>query len=688
MSELVSILEGSTFVVGDRRGDLDASPADPHGLFHRDTRYLSRWVLTLDGQRPNVLSVDEVSHSSAQHFLVPGTGTVYVDATLTLVRRRVIGGGFREEIVVANHANHEVEVTLRVEVASDFADLFEVKDKLAKKGDFYQRVEERALVLGYRRDRFLRETHIRVDKPALVDERGLTVRLELPPHGLRTVGFDVAAVDGRWERARPPRFDPVAAGAAGRVETWENPSPRLTSSWRALERTYQRSIDDLAALRFYSLLAPDSALPAAGLPWFMALFGRDAILTSLQSLAFHPALARTTLRVLGLRQGTRFDPFRDEEPGKILHESRQGELTAFEERPHSPYFGSADATPLWLVLLDEYERWSGDTTLVMSLEREARLALRWMDEWGDRDGDGYIEYERRMPTGLDNQCWKDSWNSIQFRDGTIAPVPRATCEIQGYAYDARRRAARLAREVWRDQALAERLDAQADLLKRRFNQDFWIAERGYFALALDGKKRQVDALTSNLGHLLWSGIVDDDKVELCVRHLMSDALFSGWGVRTLAAGQGGYNPVGYHVGTVWPFDNAIIALGLRRAGYRSEATRIAAGILDAAVYFAHRLPEAFAGLRRDETRFPVEYPTACSPQAWSSGTPLLLLQVLLGLQPVAGRLLVDPALPDGIEWLELLDVPGRWGLADAFARRREGQPATDGGLPLQEGPRR
>ena len=309
-------------------------------------------------------------------------------------------------------------------------------------------------------------------------------------------------------------------------------------------------------------------MPAAGLPWFQTLFGRDSLITSYQALHIVPELAANTLDVLASLQGTRRDDFRDEEPGKILHELRFGELTAFEERPHSPYYGSADATMLFLILLDEYERFTGDTDRVRRLEPNARAALAWIDEYGDRDGDGYVEYERRnTETGLENQCWKDSWNSILFADGTLAKLPRATCELQGYVYDARRRCARLAREIWRDDELALKLDAQADSLKQLFNHDFWLDDRGYYALALDGDKKPVDALTSNIGHLLWSGIVDDDRAGEVAARLFEERLFSGWGVRTLADGEGGYNPIGYHQGTVWPHDNSLIAAGLRRYGY-------------------------------------------------------------------------------------------------------------------------
>jgi glycogen debranching enzyme len=325
---------------------------------------------------------------------------------------------------------------------------------------------------------------------------------------------------------------------------------------------------------------------------------------------------------------------------------------------------------LYLILMDEYERWTGDRELVHSLEAEARAAVKWIDHFGDSDGDGYVEYQRRNPTGLENQCWKDSGDSIAFADGTLAPTPRATCELQGYVYDAKRRAARLARLVWSDAEWAAELEREADDLKQRFNRDFWLPERKFFALGLDGQKRKIDSLTSNIGHLLWSGIADEDKARHCVKHLMGEALFSGWGVRTMANTEGAYNPIGYHVGTVWPHDNSFIAWGMRQYGYTAEAAQLAFAMLEAAVAFNHRLPEAFAGYDRQVTRFPVEYPTACSPQAWAAGTPLLLIRTMLGLEALAGHLVIEPALPETIGRIELLGIPGVWGRRDAFGLAR------------------
>ncbi len=676
MTDQVQILEGNTFVVSNRNGDIDASPTDPSGLFSFDTRFLSKWVLTIDGERLQALSVDDLQYFETRFFLVPATGTVYVNATLSVIRQRAVGDGFHEELTILNHQDEPVHLEVRLDAASDFVDLFEVKDALKKKGAYEARVDKATLVLGYHREAFVRETHISSSAPAAVDEGGLRFSLDIAAHGKWTTDLSVVTAMAAWgerrERTRYSRGQKKSRLSMGQdLDRWLADAPKVVCDWYCLPPTYHRSLVDLAALRFTTRTMPGRALPAAGLPWFMTMFGRDSILTSLQALPFTSELARTTLLALAERQGSRFDDFRDEDPGRIPHEMRYGELTAFEERPHSPYYGTADATPLWVVLLDEYERWTGDTHLVREVEPEARAALRWIDDFADLQGNGYISYQRRNEdTGLENQCWKDSWDSISYRDGRLPDYPRATCELQGYAYDAKVRAARLARMVWHDTAFADRLDKEAADLKRRFNRDFWVDDGRYFAVALDADGAQVDSLTSNIGHLLWSGIVDKSKARAVVGHLMGPGLWSGWGVRTLAEGEGRFNPIGYHTGAVWPFDNSFIAWGLRRYGYKEEAARIAAGILEAADFFAGRLPEAFGGYPREMTKYPVEYPTACSPQAWSTGAPLLLLRTMLGVEPSGDHLLVDPAVPSVIGHLELLDIPGRWGRMDALGRGR------------------
>jgi glycogen debranching enzyme len=672
---VVKILDGNTFVVSDSRGDIEASLTDPTGLFSFDTRFLSTWVLTVNGQRLNPLSVDDLQYFETRFFLVPGTGTVYIDAKLSVIRQRAVGDGFHEELTILNHDEQPVDLEIRVEAGSDFADLFEVKDALKKKGTYGVQTEKGRLTFAYERGTFRRATTISASERAKIDEKGLTFKVRLEPHAEWTTDLDVVTTAGAGGRPVRPKYERGQRRArpnmAVDLERWLSDAPRLECDWESLDRTYSRSLVDLAALRFSPPIAGGASLPAAGLPWFMTMFGRDSIFTSLQALPFAPELAATTLSVLGDWQGTRSDDFRDEDPGRILHELRYGEMTAFEERPHSPYYGCADATPLYVVLLDEYERWTGDRRLVREREREARAALSWIDEYADLLGNGYLWYQRRNEkTGLENQCWKDSWDSISYRDGRLPGFPRATCELQGYAYDAKVRGARLARLVWKDPELADALERDAADLKRRFNRDYWVEDGEYFALALDTEGNHVDALTSNNGHLLWSGIVDKSKAQAVADHLLGPRLFSGWGVRTLAEGEGRYNPIGYHVGTVWPFDNSFIAWGLRRYGFKEEAAQIAAGILAAAEVFEGRLPEAFGGYERTVTKYPVQYPTACSPQAWSTGAPLLLLRTMLGLEPIGENLVVDPALPATIGRLELLDIPGRWGRIDAFGRGR------------------
>ncbi|MGY0006375.1 amylo-alpha-1,6-glucosidase [Micromonospora sp. I033] len=679
----ISILDGNTFLVCDDRGDVDPSPSVPTGLFSYDTRFLSTWRLSVNGERLHALSVDDIRYYESRFFLVPGEPTHYIDATVSVIRDRSIGGSFTEDLAVLNHTDTEMTMTVRVDMGSDFADIFEIKNPQAKKAPVEAIVEEGRLRLRYRRDRFHRETVISSSAPGQVDAGGMTFEVRVPPQSewqtrlhVRTLVLGAHERDFRdsmtLRQARSP------AELDEQLRRWTASAPRLTCDNVAMATAYRRSLVDLAALRYTSITMAEE-LVAAGLPWFMTVFGRDSIFTCLQALPFTPQLVPATIGTLAYGQGSRLDNFRDEEPGKILHELRYGESAGFEEQPHSPYYGAADTTPLFVILLDEYERWTGDHAVVRAYEFEARAALDWIDTYGDLLGTGYIWYEtRNRDSGLVNQCWKDSPDSISYRDGRLPPFPRATCEQQGYAYDAKIRGARLARLFWNDPAYADRLEREAADLKARFNEEFWIADGEYYALALDADGGQVDALSSNIGHLLWSGIVEESRAGRVAELLLSERLFSGWGVRTLATDCARYNPLGYHVGTVWPFDNSIIAWGLWRYGYRREAATICQAVFDAADYFQGRLPEAFAGYPRARTTYPVEYPTACSPQAWSAGTPLLLLRVILGLQPHDDHLVIDPVLPPGLGRVELLDIPGRWGRIDALGRSRttaDGPPA-------------
>jgi glycogen debranching enzyme len=649
----LSVLDGNTFVVGDRLGDVRADEGREHGFFSDDTRFISRWVLRVGDTPLQLLSLHQGAHFDAQFFLTP---TVAPDeqAPCSIVRHRLVDHVWMEEVTVTNHLHETSRLRVALDVDADFADLFEVKDGVVAERTVILSDGDSSLTLAYTCGEFHRSVTVSSDAAAAtVTRSGFAYDLELAAGEQWTATFTISphsAQPGISFGRREPRstLELLRRQKSAELETWMACAPTLEADDPALLRTYRASLSDLGALRMHPDLGEGATLPAAGLPWFMALFGRDSLITSFQALPYLPGFAATTLRALAARQAEVRDDFHEQEPGKVLHELRFGELTARGQRPHSPYFGTADATPLFLILLDEYHRWSGDDELVRALEANARAALTWIDESGDLDGDGYVEYQcRNLTTGLVNQCWKDSWNAIQFADGTLAHGPIATCEIQGYVYDAQRRAARLAREVWDDEGLAARLEQRAGELRARFRRDFWIPERGCHALALDADKRQVDSMTSNIGHLLWSGILDDHEAAATAERLLDEQLYSGWGVRTLGTREAGYNPLGYHTGTVWPHENSLIAAGLARYGHQEAAATIASAILAAAPYFDHRLPEVFAGFPRPLTSVPVAFPTASRPQAWAAGAPLLLLTTLLRLGPERTEAEADLPLPFG-----------------------------------------
>lgn len=655
-----SVLDGSTFVVGDRAGDVHPGEGREHGFFSDDTRFLSHWVLRVGDLPLQLLGFDQPAHFTARFFLAPSTGPDDV-APWSVMRRRLLDEVWIEQIAITNHRHETSDLRVSLELDADFADLFEVKDGVEASRTIVARQDARSLVLSYARGDFRRSVEIVASRDGTVTRDGFVFAPRLAAGEQWSVTLTVTPRSAQPGAAFPRRtrradLDQLTETKHGELQRWLATAPTLETRDVALARTYRASLSDLGALRMHPDLHDGATLPAAGLPWFMALFGRDSLITSFQALPYLPELAATTLRVLAAHQADTRDDFREQEPGKILHELRFGELTAHRDRPQSPYYGTADATPLFLVLLDEYHSWTGDEQLVRDLEPHARAALAWIDDSGDADGDGYVEYARRNHrTGLLNQCWKDSWDAIQFSDGRLAQGPIATCEIQGYVYDARRRAARLAREVWDDPQLAERLERRAAELRERFHSDFWIPERGCFALALDGQKRQVDSLTSNIGHLLWSGILDQGAADATAVRLLEPELWSGWGVRTLGAGERGYNPLGYHTGTVWPHESSLIAAGLARYGHRDAAMTVAGAAFEAASRFEHRLPEVFSGFPAAETAVPVAFPTASRPQAWAAGAPLLLLTTLLELTP--DRTLADADLPAGVGRVALHRTP-------------------------------
>jgi glycogen debranching enzyme len=672
-TDAVAILEGRTFMYSDSLGDVPQGSIG--GLLHDDTRFLSCWTLTLDGRPLSLLKSGVVDYYSAAFFLTnPDLPGVRAN-TLTVRRFRFVGGGLHEQMIVFNAATETVRSELRLAVAADYADLFEVKSRVRDRSartDTEHDQEESMLHFHYETDGFLAETNVRVSQSGIaegvnpataidapqtrearprVEGNDLVWDVELPSRSALVIGLRVTVrVNEKVLEPMHESFGEEQEHAEGALTSWLQEVPRFQADDAVLKAVLERSIVDLAALRIAGELQEEPyVLPAAGLPWFMTLFGRDTLITALQTLWVGPELARGALHLLGALQGTRVDEFRDEEPGKILHEIRSGELTVIGEKPHNPYYGTADATPLYLVLMCEYWRYARDDDFVRARWDKVLAALEWIDEHGDRDGDGYVEYQTRSSQGLGNQCWKDSWDAIQFSDGSIPYLPIATVEIQGYVYDAKRRTAEIAEKLIGDSELASRLRKEAEELKERFNRDFWSGERGgYYVVGLDGDKRQIDSMTSNMGHLLWSGIVPEGRARIVADHLLSQDMFSGWGVRTMSRADGGYNPIGYHVGTIWPHDNSLVAEGLARYGFRDEANRIARAQLEAASFSDFRLPEAFAGFDRSVGRFPVPYPTACSPQAWATGAPFVFVKTMLGLDVVDGEVRLDPHVPEEI----------------------------------------
>jgi glycogen debranching enzyme len=652
-TDAVAILEGRTFMYSDGVGDVAAGSIG--GLVHADTRFLNRWTLSVNGAPLLALRAGPVDYYSAQFFLTNGQLPGLRPNSVAVRRMRFVGGGLNERIEVQNFAREPVHIELRLGVGNDFADLFEIKDHARDRSSEIQREEAAdgsSLAFHYRHEGFQADTVVIASTPASrIEGNDFVWDLDLDLDEQWTCEMHVPLKLGKNEiQPRHSGYGEVFSPSGDdSVKRWQAQMPKFDTDSHLLGSIIRRTGEDLVALRIEAKRDDlEVVLPAAGLPWFLTLFGRDTLITAYQTVAFGPRLARGALLALALFQGKEVKDFNDEEPGKMLHEIRVGELTQLHVKPHDPYYGTADATQLWLILLSEYWRWTGDDELVRSLRDNVHRALEWIDRYGDIDGDGYVEYKTRSPQGLGNQCWRDSWDGVQFADGKLPTLPIATAEIQGYGYDAKLRVAELAEGPLAEPELAARLRREAEELRTRFNEDFWIEDRGYYAIGLDADKRQIDSLTSNIGQLLWTGIVPDDRAAAIAPILLSDALYSGWGVRTLSTRDNGFNPIGYHTGTVWPHDNSIIAMGLARYGFRDEANRVSMGLLEAAAFSGYRLPEAFSGYPRSMGRFPVPYPTACSPQAWATGAPLLFVRAMLGLDARDGAIRLDPNVPDEI----------------------------------------
>jgi glycogen debranching enzyme len=661
--------QGHTFLVTEQDGQV-GWPTDK-GLFACDTRLISLWSLYANGERWDLLNSGNLSYYAAKIFLgnrafATESGDIPA-GSLGLVIGRTLGGGLHEDLDLANYGAGTVRFNLELAIRSDFADLFEVKTgRIVRRGRIRTDWSPAGARLrtSYENDDFRRSVTVRVRRapaPPIYANGRLSFDVELEPGQTWGACLLYEFSDGR-KMSRAPRecIDACRESKFARqLADWRRKCLKVETSNEEFYRFYHQAMDDMAALRL-PIEGTDHLefVPAAGVPWFVGLFGRDSLIVSLQNAIVYPDFPRGALDVLGQHQARERDDYRDAEPGKIMHELRTGELAHFKLIPHTPYYGSADATPLYLIVLHNAWRSTGDRGLLERHLATAEQCLEWIDAWGDRDGDGFQEYETRSSEGYENQGWKDAGEALVYPDGSPVKGPKALCELQGYVYDAWLRMAEIFEALGRPDRAAE-LRGKARALFDRFNEAFWDEASGFYAFALDGDKRPVLSVASNPGHCLWSGIVPPERAEQVVRRLMEPDMWSGWGVRTLSALNPAYNPHSYQNGSVWPHDNGLIALGFRRYGFVQEALRLARDISGAASYFIrHLMPELYAGLQRTPTTFPVQYKGANVPQAWAAGSCFSLLQAIIGFQADApnGAIYVDPALPDWMPDLTLRDL--------------------------------
>ena len=651
----VTLVEGQTFCISGQTGDV--SPHFPQGLFVHDTRVVSGFELRVNGYplEPLTVDLDEPFTATFVGRVHPRHGRA--DSDLVCFRSRAIGQGMRERITITNYGAREAPIDVELRCDVDFADLFEVKESRVHPPDGRSHeATDTGLRFTLDEGAVHKEVELRTSDQPVLDDATLVWTGTLAPKEEWAVCIEVIATLG--DEVLVPRFRCRAADAVAipaiRLASWRASLPGVETDNAALEQTVRKSGEDLGALRIFDPEHPDVPILAAGAPWFMTVFGRDSLLTAWMTLIAEPMLAEGVLETLARFQGDDVNLQTEEEPGKILHEMRFGTSARSAFGSAEVYYGSIDATPLFVMLLGELRRWDVADDVIERLLPHADRALDWVAQYGDRDGDGYVEYARHSEHGLANQGWKDSWDAIRFSDGGLAHAPIALCEVQGYVYAAYIARAHFAREAG-DFALEHVYMEKARDLWTRFNEDFWLDEHGWYALGLDADKRPIDALASNLGHCLWTGIIDPDRAEIVVKHLMSDDMFSGWGLRTLASSMSAFNPVSYHNGSVWPHDNAIAAAGMMRYGFVEEAHRVIRAQLDVATAFGGRLPELFAGFERGHPATPAAYPTSCSPQAWASAAPLLWLRSLLRIDPWATEreVRVAPELPS---WIRRLRV--------------------------------
>lgn len=632
----VTLVNGRTFAISDVVGSL-ARPT--HGVIFEDVRILSGLMLAIDGESlaghellattlPTPFSAIAVSRTARAHG---DSGT----RRFLIVQRRWIGRGYRHDIEVRNTSHESQAFELSLVVEADFAHLFEVKVGGTRDHQAAMRINGDIVDLGDRQSGLAVELRFS-EQPTAIDTDGHVVswRLVTEPGGSVTVSFTAEPVTEQTAVGLlfPLGQQPAEAVPLRRLEAWRDRAPALSSTDRALAQATSMALEDLASLRIFDSAHPDRVVVAAGAPWFMTLFGRDSLLTSWMTLPFTPQITNGVLKSLAELQGTEDDPISEEQPGRIIHElRRRGGEGPFALR--NRYYGTVDATPLYLMVMHEAVAWGAiDDDELRDLWPSVQLATKWVLDQIELGPGGFIAYERRSADGLQNQGWKDSWDGVNYADGTYVEGPIALSEVQGYAYAGLLGVAGLARRLADPGLDPGRLEAAAKALAGRFDESFWLDERGYYALGVDRNLRAIDSLTTNPGHALWCGITDADKSDAYLDHLMSADMWTGWGIRTLAASMGAYDPLSYHNGSVWPHDSALCAAGAAAYGRWDVVDRIAEGLLDAALHFGGRPPELFAGISRQDVPVPVAYPASCSPQAWSSAAILLLIRTMLGLE--------------------------------------------------------
>jgi glycogen debranching enzyme len=659
---LITINRGNTFVLSEPDGCI--TPYTDQGIYSRDTRYVSNYEIYADGQRWVLQNSGAIAYYASRAYLTnPRVMTEYGEiepATLSLVFSRAVSDGIVEEIDIYNYSMKRIRFNFEISLRTDFADIFEVKSKhLIRKGNVTTEwsPDKRELISTYEHNGFKRSLVSQVidsSSAAIYSNGRISFSVDLEPRACWRMGCDHAFVEAERAWQTPHQSIRALRASNSAVEqelnNWKKLTTSVTSSNEDVYRLFRQSVEDMAALRLPETGNQNEYIPAAGVPWFVSIFGRDSLIVSLQNMIVYPDFARGALRVLGELQAKEVDDYRDAQPGKILHEIRVGELATRKLIPHTPYYGTADATALYLIALHEAWKWLGDDSLFLQHEDVARKCLEWIDHYGDMDGDGLQEYQTRSPQGYENMAWKDAGDSVMYPDGTPVKGPKALCELQGYTYDAWTRMAE-AFAHFGNLELTGELRKKAAALRQRFEELFWCEETGFYAYGLDGDKKQVKTIVSNPGHLLWSGIASPERASRVVQRLLERDMWSGWGIRTLSELNPAFNPFSYQNGSVWPHDNGIIAMGFKNYGFAREAAMIARDISEAASYFVfYRLPELYAGIRRESGTFPVQYLGANVPQAWAAGSVFHLLRAILGLNANAHTktLHVDPVLP---RWL-------------------------------------